>query len=72
MRGIAAICRILLWGTLAVCALSAQDWIAGLESADEDERVKAIRAMEKSPDGCRHLLATTATRPMGVSAASEA
>ena len=55
MRGIAAICRILLWGTLAVCALSAQDWIAGLESADEDERVKAIRAMEKSPDGFRHL-----------------
>ena len=55
MRGIASICRILLWGTLAVCALSAQDWIAGLESGDEDERVKAVRAMAKSPDGFRHL-----------------
>ena len=55
MRTIASSWRILLWGTLAVVALSAQDWIAGLESADEGDRVKAVRAMAKSPDGFRHL-----------------
>ena len=55
MRTIASSWRILLWGMLAVFALSAQDWIAGLESGDENERVKAVRAMAKSPDGFRYL-----------------
>lgn len=55
MRTIASSWRILLWGMLAVFAVSAQDWIAGLESGDENERVKAVRAMAKSPDGFRHL-----------------
>ena len=55
MRAVALSWRILLWGMLAVCAVSAQDWIEGLESEAEDQRVKAVRAMAKSPDGFRHL-----------------
>ena len=46
---------ILLWGLLAVCPLPAQDSVAGLESADESERVKAVRALARSADGFRHL-----------------
>ena len=55
MRAIASSRIILLCGLLAVCALPAQDSVAGLESADERERVNAIRALAKSPDGFRHL-----------------
>ena len=55
MRAIASSRMILLCGLLAVCALPAQDSVAGLESADERERVNAIRALAKSPDGFRHL-----------------
>ena len=55
MRPIPSAPRILLWGLLAVFALPAQDWLEGLQSPDEGERVKAVRAMAKSTDGFRYL-----------------
>ena len=55
MRAIASVPRILLWGLLAVVALPAQDWLEGLQSPEESERVKAVRAMAKSPDGFRYM-----------------
>ena len=54
MRAAAACRAFLLCGLLAAHALPAQD-LVDLDSADERARIRAIRALAKSPDGFRYI-----------------